>query len=369
MNILITSPSLDSSRNISGISSVVRTIIADSTNTYHHFVLGRGDSEKRNIKWVLKQLRLPFSYLSFLSHNSVDLVHLNIPLEKMAMLRDLTIFHISRLCKKPVFLHVHGGYYLMNPCNSFFLRFAIRDALEKADVVVLLSPLEVDVLAKRYNITREMVALPNCVDIEAIKPVSKSNNENAMLNILFLGRIHESKGLDDIIKALAILRNNQQIMFTVCGTGPEEEKFVTACKTELGNRFVFKGIVSGKAKIDCLQHADVFLLPSKFEGFPIALLEAMSSGLVPITTDVGSMKYIIQDNYNGLLVKKQCPEEIAEKISLLLRDRSLLVRLRENARKTIVEKYSQHRYIEQINKLYNQIYRNRKTVFGGKIAF
>jgi glycosyltransferase involved in cell wall biosynthesis len=120
----------------------------------------------------------------------------------------------------------------------------------------------------------------------------------------------------------------------------------------LQDDFEFKGVVSGEKKIKVLKKNNVFLLPSFFEGIPLALLESMSFGLVPITTNVGSISYVISDKENGLLVNTRSSEEIALAIEKLSLDRMFKNRLSINARNYIFQNLKPEEYVSQLNKIY-----------------
>jgi len=93
--------------------------------------------------------------------------------------------------------------------------------------------------------------------------------------------------------------------------------------------------------------ADIGVLCSETESAPLTLLEGMSTGLPMISTKVGGVPEIIQDGKNGLLIPSKHPEELAEAILQLYKDQKLRRRLGENARKTVLEKYTAEKVVNQ----------------------
>ena len=120
----------------------------------------------------------------------------------------------------------------------------------------------------------------------------------------------------------------------------------------MGADFEFKVVVQGASKSGLYKNCNVFLLPSLFEGLPMSLLEAMSFGLVPVVTGVGSMKYAVTNKQNGIIVEKDPAAEIAAAIELFSTNKSTLQQLSNNAAEYIFKNYSPEDYIAKLNKIY-----------------
>ena len=89
-----------------------------------------------------------------------------------------------------------------------------------------------------------------------------------------------------------------------------------------------------------LEQADIFILPSIFEGTPLSLMEAMASALPVVTTDTCGMRDVIQNGKNGLLVPMRSPESIAESVRRLVNDADCESELAARAQKDTAEKYT-----------------------------
>ena len=139
----------------------------------------------------------------------------------------------------------------------------------------------------------------------------------------------------------------------MAGKGPEENLFIQKFNDLLGTDFEFKGVVSGDQKTELLKKCNVFLLPSFYEGLPMALIESMSFGLVPVTTNVGSIKSVIENGKNGIFVSTHSSEEIAAAIEKLLKDKECLELLSKNARQFIFSNFNPEMYIARLNEIYN----------------
>ena len=141
----------------------------------------------------------------------------------------------------------------------------------------------------------------------------------------------------------------------IAGAQDKKDSFIEDFRENLGSSFEYAGIVSGKAKREFLSSLDVFVLPSYFEGLPIALLESMSFGAVPIVTPVGSIPEVVKDGVNGLLVKEHDASSIVQAI-VRLHDQTLLRHALSKAAKSTIEgQYSPAIYLERLNAIYHSV--------------
>lgn len=356
MKILITAPSLDTIKNVSGVSTVVNTIIDHNLeHNFYHYLLGRSDKPMNKIVWLMLLIKQILLFPIVLKKEGIQLVHQNLPFDPKGVSREFIVNTWCRLFRVPVVLHVHGGKFLMDKTtNPIFLAFA-KSMFKYSRAVVVLSDLEKETLKNLYNFNNASV-LYNSIDTNYYLPKQKQQKTGQLPTLLFLGRIHESKGVEDIANALKKLKNDIDFKFILCGTGPMEDAFKAECQNILGDRFEFKGIVSGKQKLEAIGQSDIFLLPSRYgEGLPMALLETMSAGLVPVVTDDASMKYIIQHKTNGLHVEKQNPEDIYNKLKEIITDKKLYQTISKNTREHVVKNFDVKAYIQKLNTIYSKV--------------
>lgn len=353
MKILITAPSLDENENVSGISTVVRQIIERGRFDYTHFQAGRRDDKRSKIVWIFNQLVLVPRFLRAIRRRKIHLVHINTALNPLSIIRDYALIKSAKFVKRPVLLHVHGGRFLTREFeNRIFERLAEK-TLRQSNVVVVLSELEKQIIEKRWRNVYVKV-LENAVPVEQMSLVKE---KNAVPVVIFLGRLHESKGLHEIIEACRVLKNESfDFRFRCFGAGEQLNFFIERMTEILGKKFYYGGIASGAEKRRELAEADVFLLPSRCgEGLPMALLEAMAAGCIPVVSEMASVGAVICDGENGFLIEPQNAAELAEKLRRLLSDKSDWENLRRNARKTVSEKFNLKDYIKKLENIYAEI--------------
>ena len=350
MKILITAPSLDENVNVSGISTLVRQIIKHGSEDFFHFQAGREDNEKSRIDWIFNQISLIPRFRKQIRRESIDLVHINTALNPLSIVRDYALVKTARFAGKKVVLHLHGGEFLAREFKDVRLQKIAEKMLRSADAIIVLSELERQIIERRWR-NLKVCVLENAVALDEIETEKRDPNKKT---VIFLGRLHESKGLHEIIEACRILKaENFDFQFRCFGAGALKDFFVEKMTEILGEKFYFGGVVSGKEKWKQLAASDAFLLPSRYgEGLPIAMLEAMAAGCVVIAADVASVRAVVEDGVNGFLVEPYNTAQIVSKLKYLLSGEVDWRSLRRKARATIEEKYAIGDYIEKLESIY-----------------
>ena len=361
-SVIITSPSIDTAKNVGGISNLTRLLLDKNVCVnYSHFIVGSEDSQKRNIRWLLNQVILIFNFIKKLYiEKNIQIIHINIPLSSLAVFINFILVIISKLFHKKIVVHLRGGALSLKKDIHAIHKYTIKNCITLADQVIVLGKKESDFISEFYRINKANIAiLPNSVEIPDYIHENKLQNDNKhLLKIIFIGRIDRDKGLKEIILSLKSLPSQLHYHFFLAGTGPEQQTFVSECVDTLGDKFSYVGVLNSIEKVPFFQDADIFILPSYFEGLPNALLEAMAYGAVPIVTPVGSIPEVVVDNKNGFIVPIYDYETITEKIILLNNDRILLNRLGKASYQTILDSYSINNYIDKLNSIYDSLLTN-----------
>lgn len=352
MQAIITSPSLDPTQNVSGVSSVTQFIIDNNDAVeYVHFELGRKDKEKggwRRIPAILGKLK---EWKKMLKQYPDAIIHYNFPLSAPSILRDPLFMLTARKMRRNMVIHVHGGVFLTSPSTPWLLERIMRWVFQGKEPIIVLSDSERDALQSRFH-CNSIVVLPNCIDLtEAVK--FKRQMSAFSMELGYLGRIAESKGMGELLEACKELKR-QGVPFRLHIAGKEETEgqYLPAFKEALGDNFVYEGVVSGESKTAFLKKIDTFVLPSYFEGLPMSLLEAMSFGSVPITTMVGSIPSIVEDGQNGIAIPSHLEAAIVEAVKQLMGDYKKRQTLSAKAQQAIFSRFSPEEYTATLNGLY-----------------
>lgn len=167
------------------------------------------------------------------------------------------------------------------------------------------------------------------------------------VRMVFLSNLLESKGIMDLLDALRLLQ--QRGCKFVCDIVGAETAEISIdrlneeiCKRELDKDVKYKGSMYGEDKQQELKEADIFVFPTYYsnECFPLVLLEAMAHGVPCVSTGEGAITDIIDDGKTGLIVKKNNPQDLADKIESLINDEALRKRMGAEGRKKFEQNYT-----------------------------
>jgi glycosyltransferase involved in cell wall biosynthesis len=163
------------------------------------------------------------------------------------------------------------------------------------------------------------------------------------------------KGVDVLLKAIAELNAlGLKTTCTVVGDGPLKEQLQETAQTlGVAGQTVFAGVCADPA--DYLKKASFFVLPSRSEGMPNVLLEAMACGLPIIATSVGGIPDIIRDGCNGLVIAPDDVPALRLALTSLMTDHDLVRRLGKQARKDAEEHFSIDKVADAYLSLYQTI--------------
>jgi glycosyltransferase involved in cell wall biosynthesis len=161
------------------------------------------------------------------------------------------------------------------------------------------------------------------------------------LRVATVGRLHRSKGHDDLIRAVALLtQRSRAVRLTIMGDGPERAELQSlAAQLGLAESVQFTGSLAEDRVRANLAGADVFVGASHAEPLGVVYMEAMALGVPTIGTDAGGVPEIIEHGVSGLLVPPKNPEAIADALERLAAEPGLAERLGAAGRARIVERF------------------------------
>jgi GalNAc-alpha-(1->4)-GalNAc-alpha-(1->3)-diNAcBac-PP-undecaprenol alpha-1,4-N-acetyl-D-galactosaminyltransferase len=219
----------------------------------------------------------------------------------------------------------------------------------KAQIIVAQTE-ETAAQLRRLSGRTEVVVIPNPISKEILLKEKPPEIKDSQRLIVGLGRLQWVKGWDVLIRAFARLPIvDEDWLLAIYGEGPERcalEKLIASL--EVSDRIRLCGWTPDPASV--LREASVFVLPSRSEGFPNALLEAMALGLPVIASNCPSGPAdIIVDGINGLLVQPDNVNALSHALLALMKDRGKRERLGRCARE-VRKRYRLDRIIAQWNR-------------------
>ena len=148
--------------------------------------------------------------------------------------------------------------------------------------------------------------------------------------VLFLGRLAKTKGLEFILSALRLVRDERSdLLFVIAGEGGEYQSFLRRVATELGlsTNVIFTGSLSAEMKMKAFSGCQLFVLPSIYEGFGMVILEAMAHGKPVIATRSGDPANLIEDGESGFHTDFGDCNDFASKLTRIIEDEKLSKRM------------------------------------------
>jgi glycogen synthase len=222
-----------------------------------------------------------------------------------------------------------------------------------------------DVLGRRAErITTVLHGIGSPVDKSA-KSGLQNASPRSKATVLFVGRLGERKGPDQILSALAKIPSSldKLEMIFIGSQGSDSDPYRVKLAKQAGGlkstnprlSLKFLGYLNDVELQEHYSNADVFIAPSRFESFGLVLIEAMRHGLPVIGCDVGGMREIITDGVDGFLVSVDDPEQLAGRIKTLAENPGVRKQIGDAARKTYESRFTGSKMAESIERMFCKI--------------
>jgi glycosyltransferase involved in cell wall biosynthesis len=268
-----------------------------------------------------------------------------------SFLRKSLVVSVAHRFRRPLVLHIHGGLFAAYSTGGSSRRRArVSRALRRADTVIVLND-----AAKRA--LRELApgADVRIVENPATLVCGLATNP-ASSQVLFLGRLQHHKGVDVLLEAIRALQaDGLDADFVLAGDGEVEQCRAVASRLPQPSRIHIPGWVDGQGVHRLLHESSIFCLPSRVEGLPMALLQAMGHGLACVVTPVGGMGQLLADGDTGIVVPTDDARALAVAIGELVKDVDLRAELGARAFALIQAKYTPEIVMRRLDVIYTEI--------------
>jgi len=250
------------------------------------------------------------------------------------------------------------GYTVFLPFRILYLTTEEQILKNSKKIIAVSNEVRDQILALYQIPVEKIVVIPNGVDLARFKPDAEKRarirKELAIGNddrvLIFIGHLFEIKGLDYVLDAIKLL---PEMRLIVVGEGVNIHSYKQRIAMQGRDRQVcFLGTVL-KHNEDYYSAADVFILPSESEGFPLAALEAAASGLPLITTRTGGLSDLVVPGENGFFIQRDAVE-IRDVLLRLTKDSELMRRMGARSRER-AQSYSWDETVRRIEMVYHQI--------------
>jgi D-inositol-3-phosphate glycosyltransferase len=245
--------------------------------------------------------------------------------------------------------------------------------VQMADRIVAATLAEDQQLQSLYHANRSKITIiPPGVDTSRFYPIPADEAKNVVgvppqdCMVLFVGRIEPLKGVDTLIRAMALLRQQDitapcPVYLSIIGGDPDvsPEQMTTEMKRlqelsrdlEVNNLVIFLGKRSQDTLAYFYSAAEVLVMPSHYESFGMVALEAMACGTPVIASQVGGLPFLVQDGLTGYVIPEGDPQALCDRLRHLLSEPELRSQLGEQAA-AYAQQYAWEKISAQVIKVY-----------------
>lgn len=272
-----------------------------------------------------------------------DIVHFHtVPGRSITM--QMPVFLYSLLWKKKTIIHIHVGNQLLEYTNDNMFKYVLK----KATKVVVLANVIKDLMKEHYNIDAEVLYNP----IEEQPPREKHGIEK---KVFFAAYLTLNKGYDTLLRAFKeVVVKHPDWTLVLAGSGETENAKKLISELGIENNVEQHLWLNKEQMYSFYKKVSIYCIASKQEGFPMAFLEAASYGIPIVTTPVGGIIDVIDDEKNCMIFGFNNHLELANKINRLIENNDIYETISRNLIVLTEEKFS----IDAINKKIDNLYNN-----------
>lgn len=311
-------------------------------------------------KCFLRILRNPiyFGYSKIFSDiGKNDIIHIHNEHSFSSLIASIFKYKLQN----PLIITCHGrlvfGTLIKDIIEGIYFKTFGKFVFSQSDAIVVNSQCDKEyILSLNPDLQNKIYQVHNAVDGEYFNEISKKctpkKNQDKFV-ILFVGRLIKRKGIEWLIKSIAIIKDqfDANIECIFVGDGEDKEYFTDLAKnTNVLDSISFKGEVDELELVTLYLSSDIFVLPSLSEVCPTVVLEAMYFSLPVVATNIPGIYDHFEDV--ALLVPPKDEISLSEAIMSLYDDRDLYNKLSEKGNKLVCTKYTWHQVSEDYEKIF-----------------
>ena len=297
----------------------------------------------------------------FLSETPIDIIHCHHPF----ILGEEGVKWATKL-NVPLFFTFHTQYEMYShyiPLPQDFVKSVSKSVVssftKKCSVIITPGTAIVDLIKKDYGINKNVIYMRNSIELDDFKNPNRQKvrekygiKENEKL-LIYVGRMAPEKNIPFMLDSFKKISEKNPSKLLIVGEGSEIENLKQYAKDHgLENKAIFTGRVEYKEIPNYYGASDLFIMTSKTEVKPLALLEAMATGLPIIAVSACGASDTIQDGINGYLTSENI-DEFANKVLEVINDNEKLKRMSEESLK-IADSYSADKMTDKLIELYKE---------------
>lgn len=238
---------------------------------------------------------------------------------------------------------------LMSKFTTSFDKYDVKD---KVDAFITLTNFGKDKFTQLGMNNNKIFVKPNFIKNEISNKLYDNRN-----GFVFVGRLDESKGVMILLNTFKNIKYNK---LKIIGEGPLEKQIKEFIKDNKMDNVELKGFLPIEEILNEIRNAKCLIMPSIwYETFGRTIIEAFSCGVPVIASNIGAMKDLIIDDYNGYLFNVGDQIDLYNKINLFIDNEELSIKLGKNAYKEYVNKYSEKTNYNMLMDIYENVLSTR----------
>ncbi len=270
---------------------------------------------------------------------------------------------VAKLFRKPVTLHYLGAFDKYYENVGSFHKFLIRSSLKLPDMLFLLSD-KVKIIIQDFVEPSKLLVLPSSVDTKWFSSQNRVVPEvSEEVRILFIGGLDPfRKGIYDLLQAFSkVITSFPKTTLVLTGGDSFIEVKSKWESMKLSDKIDFLGWIDDADLPNLYSSCDILVLPSYNEGLPYVIIEALSSGLPIVATNVGGIAEVVTNGENGFIIEPGDLQALTSTLSILVSDSPLRAKMSQNNSIKAAAKYSVDEVINSIEKIFQTLYSKSKV--------
>lgn len=294
-----------------GVASVIRLMKKMPVwQEYNCYWLGT--QIQRNYLWKLWYALKAYVIASVIIWK-YDIVHFHTVPDRICLIIQMPVFLLALLGRKKIIMHIHMGNQLKHHTRNTLFRWCLK----RSNLIVF--------LAKKWQMLfKELysdILIPTTVLYNACEMVPEVPFEDKEHIIIMAAYFCDNKAPDLLLKAWQMIKDKYpDWQIYMLGNGEVERFKKMSEKMGLADSVHFTGYVVGKEKEEYFRRASIYCMCSYEEGFPMTVLEAWAYGICVVTTPVGGLPDVLEDEKNALVFDFGDCERLGREISMLIDD-------------------------------------------------
>jgi glycosyltransferase involved in cell wall biosynthesis len=297
---------------------------------------------------------------------SADIVHIH----EHSSLFSIYAMKYAQRYGVPYVLQAHGSLprtYSWQKLKWLYDELFGYKLLRDASKVIALNQVEAEQYKHMGVPEKKIAIIPNGIDLSEYAELPPKGSFKKKFNIpedrkiiLYLGRIHKIKGIDVLVKAYAHLKNEMNVNDAVLVVAGPDDGFLNEVKSltynlGIADSVLFTGPLYGRDKLEAFVDSEVYVLPSRYETFPMTILEAYACGKPIVASRVGGLKDLVKNEETGLLFEPGNVEQLAKSIFNLLNDNGAAKEMGLKGKNYVRKNFTIEKVVKRLEKVYKEV--------------